>query len=106
MNGSFLTAIVKYICRSCKRYNKSCIIELDQRIMNHCLSNGDQNLWLDLCATNSGGSKEYSIFFLEVEKLNEEIIRVDTCSYTTRRYMMVNNKDLSLVTVLYQKKLN
>ena len=46
-----------------KDVKKSDNLELEERILKYCLSNGDKHLWPDLQAANSGASEQYSLFF-------------------------------------------
>ena len=95
MGDSMSSSMSKYKYKDLTKYiMRNFNIELDQRSINPCMSSGDPNLWIDIRAINNKVSEEF-FFALKDENIIKESTKSKTHRYTTERYIIVDDANLT-----------
>ena len=103
MGGSVPSSMLKYMYKDLtKDASRSLDIELDEGILNYCLSKGDKDLWPDLQAANSGATNKYDIFFSIAEKFVEEISGAESYRRNEKNYITSDNVHLTSISALHK----
>ena len=100
--GSVPVSMFKYIYKALAQdVSKICNNELDERIINFCLSKDHPNWWTDMCPANNGVTKKYNFSFQKPE-ISEGISRSKAYRNEEKRYITADNLDLISIPRLYQ----